>query len=300
MDLVYTKEAFESEFGMALNGEMELSAADIDVLLLYLSRDVGAIAYDGKVCSLFVGRIVLSQQTIKFRPSNETSPEITEQDTTVANMRALKSTMTKQVHNLESKIAELTLTAKTALGNNNRISALSAIRSKKLAEHNLKQRLDTLTQLEEVYSKIEQATGQVEYVQVMEASTGVLRGLHAEVGGVEKVEDVVDELREEMGKVDEVGNVMNETGPAVDESEIDDELEALEGKEREEKDAIEAEDTRRKLAELDDLEQKTGEAARARPQDVDSALEENMKRLSHMSVQDGSGAADREHPISER
>ena len=79
--------------------------------------------------------------------------------------------MTKQAESLETKIAELNTTAKTALGNKNRISALAAVRSKKLAEHNLQRRLDTLVQLEEVYSKIEQATDQVEYVQVIEAST---------------------------------------------------------------------------------------------------------------------------------
>ena len=49
-DLIYSKESFVNEFGTILNQESELSEADFDVLLLYLSRDSGAIAYDGKVC----------------------------------------------------------------------------------------------------------------------------------------------------------------------------------------------------------------------------------------------------------
>lgn len=49
-DLVYSKESFVSEFGTTLNQDSELSEADFDVLLLYLSRDSGAIAYDAKVC----------------------------------------------------------------------------------------------------------------------------------------------------------------------------------------------------------------------------------------------------------
>jgi charged multivesicular body protein 7 len=41
---------------MILDEESELSGADFDILLLYLSRDKGAIAYDGKVSnSLFIG-----------------------------------------------------------------------------------------------------------------------------------------------------------------------------------------------------------------------------------------------------
>ncbi|PWY87528.1 SNF7 family protein [Aspergillus heteromorphus CBS 117.55] len=270
-DLVYSRENFVKEFATALDETSRLSEADMDVLLLYLSRDSGAIAYDGK--------------TVKFR-TKDSPREITEQDTAVASIKTLMATMTKQVENLENKIAELNATAKIALHNKNRVSALSAVRSKKLAEHNLKQRLDTLVQLEEVYSKIEQATDQVEFVKVMEASTGALRGLHTQIGGAERVEDVVEELRDEMSKVDEIGNIMNEAGPQIDETEIDDELEELENKEREEREEKEAEETRKKLAALDNLEQRASEAARtaAAQQSADSELEE---RLSRMSVEEG-------------
>ncbi|PKX99543.1 putative vacuolar sorting protein SNF7 family protein [Aspergillus novofumigatus IBT 16806] len=278
MDLVYSKERFTEEFATVLNENSGLSSSDFDVLLLYLSRDIGAIAYDGK--------------TIRFRPSNDSPREITDQDTTIASIKSLMSTMTKQVDRLESKIEELNLTAKVAVQKKNRVSALAAVRSKKLAEHNLKQRLETLTQLEEVYSKIENAADQVEYVRVMEASTGVLRGLHTQIGGVERVEDVVEELREEMSKVDEIGNIMNEVAPQIDETELDDELEELENRERQAVEEKEAEETRKKLAELDELEQKAKEAAHpaASEQSVDSALEESIERLSHMSVEESTGA----------
>ncbi|XRM47975.1 hypothetical protein ABZX51_010923 [Aspergillus tubingensis] len=270
-DLVYSKESFVNEFAGVLDEGTRLSDVDMDVLLLYMSRDSGAIAYDGK--------------TIKFRTS-DASKDITEQDTAVASIKTLMATMAKQVENLENKITELNATAKMALQNKNRVSALSAVRSKKLAEHNLKQRLDTLMQLEEVYSKIEQATDQVQFVKVMEASTGALRGLHAQIGGAERVEDVVEELREEMSKVDEVGNIMNEAGPQIDETEIDDELQELENKEREEMEEKEAEETRKKLAELDSLQQGAQEAARrtAAERAVESELED---RLSRMSVEEG-------------
>lgn len=213
---------------------------------------------------------------------------ITQQDTTIASIKTLVSTISQQIASLEEKMDALTASAKAALTNKNRISALSAMRSKKLVEHNLSQRLNTLAQLEEVYSKIEQAAGQVEIVQVMEASTGVLRGLHAQLGGAERVEDVVEGLREEMTKVDEVGNIMNESAPVIDEGEIDDELEALEKSEREAKEEKEAESTQRKLAELDSIKHAAGEPARQGPgeQNVDSQLAESIGKLSNMSVED--------------
>lgn len=36
-------------FGTALGGDTELSETDFEVLLIYLSRDMNAISYDGKV-----------------------------------------------------------------------------------------------------------------------------------------------------------------------------------------------------------------------------------------------------------
>lgn len=243
--------------------------------------------HDSSVC-FFNAKCV---QTIKFRSSSDTSREISQQDTAIGSIKTTLSTMTKQVESLEKKIAELNATAKTALHNKNRISALAALRSKKLAEHNLQQRLDTMTQLEEVYSKIEQAQDQVQFVQVMEASTGVLHGLNTQIGGAARVEDVVDELRDEMSKVDEVGTIMNEAGPQIDETELDDELEELESKERQVEEEREAEKTRQNFAELDNLELRTKEAARTNSaeQGVDTALEENIGRLSRMSVEEGHG-----------
>ncbi|OJJ65191.1 hypothetical protein ASPSYDRAFT_141671 [Aspergillus sydowii CBS 593.65] len=278
-DLVYSKESFIERFGTVLDQETELSDTDFEVLLLYLSRDKGAIAYDGKVCD--------SSLLAEFRPSNDSPRVISEQDTTIASIKTLTATITRQVDNLEKKIAELNATAKAALSNKNRVSALAAVRSKKLAEHNLQQRLDTLTQLEQVYLKIEQASDQIEYVKVMEASTGVLRGLNDQVGDVSKVEDVVDELREEMSKVDEIGNIMGEAGPQIDETEIDDELEELESQEREAKEEQEAEKTRKRLAELDNLGLESPVQKKPDEQNVDSALDDSIEKLSRMSVEEG-------------
>ncbi|BCS19827.1 putative vacuolar sorting protein SNF7 family protein [Aspergillus puulaauensis] len=272
-DLVYSKESFMEKFGTVLDQETELSDTDFEVLLLHLSRDKGAIAFDGK--------------TIRFRPSNDSPKEVSEQDTTIASIKTLTATITRQVENLEKKIADLNATAKAALSNKNRVSALAVVRSKKLAEHNLQQRLDTLTQLEQVYLKIEQASDQIEYVKVMEASTGVLRGLNDQVGDVSKVEDVVDELREEMSKVDEIGNIMGEAGPQIDEAEIDDELEELESKEREAKEEQEAEKTRKQLAELDNRGLETPVQKTPAEQSVDSALNDSIEKLSRMSVEEG-------------
>ncbi|EED12845.1 vacuolar sorting protein SNF7 family protein, putative [Talaromyces stipitatus ATCC 10500] len=276
LDRIYSKERFTNTFSTVLEGDTVLSDDDIEALLIYLSRDINAIFYDGK--------------TIKFLTGNDRSP-VTPEDTTIASMKDLISNLTEQISRIELKIGELNINAKNALANKNRISALSAIKNKKIAEHNLNQRANTLHQLEEVYNKIEQSTDQIEIVRVMQASTGVLRSLHAQIGGVERVEDVIENLREEMSKVDEVGNIINEAGPVIDESEIDDELEALETKELREKEE-EAKVTRQRLEQLESHEQAARQAAREASKtaeavgDVESELAASIGQLSNMSLKD--------------
>jgi charged multivesicular body protein 7 len=304
-DRVISREAFAKDLasGIGNHGESSLPEKDAEVLLKFLERDKMAVSYDEKI--------------VKFKPASAGRPDaITHQDITVASLKTLISTLTSQCDTLSKRISSLTATASTEIKSSNRILALSALRSKKLAEKNLKQRADTLSQLEEIYTKIEQAADQVEIVRVMEASTGVLRGLNEEVVGVERVEDVIEELREEMGKVDEVGQIINEPVGAreqVDESEVDDELEAMEREERAkeakragEREEEEAKRSRRRLEEiaqredlgeaakkskLEQLERQAGgsEATRSRADGAEQQLDASTNRLSQLSVEDDGG-----------
>ena len=179
-------------------------------------------------------------------------------------MKTLIADLNLQVTALTIRISSLSDKAQSAVKAKNRVGALAALKSKKVAEMTLSQRYETLDQVEGVYGKIEQAADQVAVIRIMEASTGVLRSLHSQVGGVEKVEDVVENLRDEMSKVDEIGQVIEEAGrenTAIDEDAVDEELEALERQERAEKEEQEAERTRKRLADLDAMQQ--SEASKA-------------------------------------
>jgi charged multivesicular body protein 7 len=239
VERIYSTAEFKEKFGDVLGKEM--SDSDLVVLLRFLSRDKGVLVYDGS--------------TIKFKATNETTMiSISQEDATIASLKTLIKDLEIQTSVLEKRIDELNVTAKEAVARKNKVSALAALRSKKLAETTLIKRHATLTRLEEVFSKIEQAADQVELVRVMEGSTKVLSGMNKEVGDVERVDDVVDQLREQMSSVDEVGNVVNEIGQAgaVDEGEVDDELEAMEKVERdkvEEKERLAREEREKKQAE---------------------------------------------------
>ena len=174
-----------------------------------------------------------------------------------------------QVAMLSTRISNLTEAAQKAINNKSRTSALAALRSKKLSETTRTQRSATLVLLEEVYSRIEQAADQVAIVRVMEASTGVLRNLLGQVGGIDKVEDVIEGLRDEMGKVDEMGGVL-ETGAqghsVIDENAVDEELESLERQISAREEEKEACKTQERLASIVAV-RKTEEAQQERKDD---------------------------------
>lgn len=259
----FSKVQFQTEFRDSIMKGQRLSETDMEVLLKFMSRDQGLLLYDGK--------------TIKVKATGIEEPTVTAEDETIASLKELTGYLEHQTAMLNKKIEELTITAKDAVTKKNRVSALAALKSKKLAESSLQKRFATLSQLEEVSAKIEQASDNVQLVKVMGASASVLKDLNAQVGGAEGVEDAVDRLREQMGQADEVSSILAEQAPVVDEGEIDDELEAMEQEEKRKEDEErrkrellerarkeaqeqrEAEKTARKLAELDALKSATSE-----------------------------------------
>ncbi|KAK5107589.1 hypothetical protein LTR62_000983 [Meristemomyces frigidus] len=247
---IFSRDLFATQFARVVDADT-LSPRDVSILLTHLARDCEAIAYDPK------------SGTVKFKAATEAKvPTIEQEDITIASLRTSIASLAPQVEQLAERIPELDRKARDAVTQRQTIAAKTALRQKKLAEAKLQQRTATLSQLEELYAKIEQAADQLEMVRVMEASSQALRSLHQKTGGVEQVQDVMEGLHEEMTNVDEIQQIINETaaGP-TDDSEVDAEFEAMERVEREKVDAQErvereereagvAESTRKRLAEL--------------------------------------------------
>jgi len=252
VDRIHSRSEFLKRYGNVLNTSAPLSSSDLDILLLHLARDKQAISYNA--------------QTIKFKAESEPLPlRITQEDTAIAQLRDAMTKVNAQIPPLTQKVNKADLAAREAVKSKNMIGAKAALRSKKLAESALAQRTDLALQLEGVYASLQEAADQIEIVEAMKASAVALKGLNKKIGGAEGVSDVLDALREEMATTDEITNIINEVSEPIDETEIDDEFEALERAEKEKKEAIErverekrdqeeAAKTAARLAELEQLE----------------------------------------------
>ncbi|KAM3511157.1 hypothetical protein MY11210_005208 [Beauveria gryllotalpidicola] len=238
-DRVFTKSQFYNTFASDLIDSQRLSEADMNVLLCYLSRDKGLIEYDGRI--------------VRVKGVGDQSG-ITEDDKAIASLKEVTLKVKHQADLLSGRIDELELDAKKALARKNKVSALAALRQKKAAEQTLSTRYATLNQLEETANKIEQAADNVAVVRALEASSGVLRSLNAQVGTPDKVDAVMDELRERVADTEELAALLAEsTGAPVDEGEIDDELAEMEREARDKEEEKQAENAKHEIDSLPEV-----------------------------------------------
>lgn len=294
--LIYSKDSFNTAFSRSFSVNNPLTDRDTSILLTHLSRDRNACSYDA---DSGVVKFVSSTQKM----ASERPPPITENDISIARLKTLIQALESDVPALDSRVSALDKNARQAVAAGKTANARAALRSKKLASGTLEKRRDTLFQLQEVYTRIETAADNIEIVKVMEASAGVLRNLNREVGGVERAEEVIDRLHDEMQQAEDINQVLADSAKAaIDEEEVDEEFEALERAEREKKEKaerdererkekVEAEQTRKRLEELDGLERerrrKEDEAASSRNEEGEThgaadlpAREENAAAVS--------------------
>ncbi|GAM85058.1 hypothetical protein ANO11243_030610 [Dothideomycetidae sp. 11243] len=248
-DRVFPRSIFEEQFRSAIAKDQPLSGADFDILLRYLSRDKPVLSY--------------SSGTVKIAEPGQAPEPISQQDESIANLRALIHGMTAQVSALQERVSKLESDARAAVAASQASRAKTALRSKRAAETTLDQRTKTLETLERTWNSIEAAADNIAIVTAMRESGTVLKQLNAQVGGAEGVDEVMERLRAEMDVTEDITQAVQEGGQVstVDETEIEDELEELlrvqaekqqraEREERERREQLDAEETRKRLQDL--------------------------------------------------
>lgn len=271
-DNIMSKEAFQT---MLQNiGIGSLSPQELECLLLFMQRDKQMLTFNSN--------------TVKFKANSTSDLEaVTEEDASIASIKSLMNTLSAQISALTVKVDALQEKAQNHVRAKNRTAALAALKSKKLAEKNLEQRTATHQQLEEVFLRIEQAADQVQIMQVMQSSATTLKSLNQRVGGVDRVDAIMEDLREQIIQTDEVGQVISEPisdTAILDDTEIDEEFETLQREETAKREELEAEATRQKLGELPGpAAQSSVELANA---DLDAELAKSAEKLKGISLAD--------------
>ncbi|KAJ4306873.1 Vacuolar protein sorting-associated protein 20 [Collariella sp. IMI 366227] len=156
------------------------------------------------------------------------SSRITAQDQAILDLKLQRD----KLHQYQRRITHLTSLetsiAKQLLAKGDKPRALLALRRKKYQESLLAKTDAQLEQLEKLTSSVEFALIQKDVLYGLQQGTKVLQAIHAEMGGIEKVERLMGETAEEIAFQNEVSEIIAGRISVQDEEDVEDELAALE------------------------------------------------------------------------
>ncbi|KAL9059561.1 MAG: hypothetical protein Q9162_001066 [Coniocarpon cinnabarinum] len=233
---VYSLRTFTAAFASILPDGPPLSSVDIAALLTFLSRDQNAVSLSRPVyTSSTTSEDTNEQLVIKFRhPSSDASPlPITQQDITIASLKTLSYELSQQVSTLEHRVDQLNASIRAVIPNSSSSSleknrALAFLRQRKGLESTLQRRLDSQTQVEKTLTSIDDAVTNLEMTKAMEASAGVLEDLNKQIGGPERVAEIMDRLADAKADNEEIGRILRQDAEAeINDENIEEEFEAL-------------------------------------------------------------------------
>ena len=137
-----------------------------------------------------------------------------------------------RLHQYQKKITFLTNRekeiARECLRNGDKPKALLALRKKKYQESLLQKTDQQLAQLEVLTSDVEFALVQKDVLFGLQQGTSVLKQIHKEMGGIERVEMIMGESEEARAYQQEISEMLGGAMSNADEDEVEDELAALE------------------------------------------------------------------------
>jgi len=137
-----------------------------------------------------------------------------------------------RLHQYQKKITFLTNRekeiARECLRNGDKSKALLALRKKKYQESLLQKTDAQLAQLEMLTSDVEFALVQKDVLFGLQQGTTVLKEIHKEMGGVERVEMILGESEEARAYQQEITDMLGGRMSNADEDEVEDELALLE------------------------------------------------------------------------
>ncbi|KAF1356692.1 Snf7-domain-containing protein [Delphinella strobiligena] len=159
--------------------------------------------------------------------NSSSAPKISAQDRAILDMKNQRD----KLHQYQKRITIITNRekeiAKECLRNGDKTRALLALRKKKYQETLLARTDQQLAQLEMLTSDVEFALVQKDVVFGLQQGTSVLKQIHKEMGGLERVEMIMGENEEARAYQNEINEALANTMSNQDEDEVEDELEAM-------------------------------------------------------------------------
>jgi charged multivesicular body protein 4 len=157
--------------------------------------------------------------------------------TTIVKLRETIQQQEKRQTHIQSKIDTLVAEAKAKMASNDKKGALFAMKRKKMYESEIEKIDATKMTLEQQCINLESATQNKETFAALKTGTQAMKNIRKEMD-IEKVDDMMDDIREEMELAQEISNAIAQPvdiGTPMDDDELMAELAELEMQDTEQK-----------------------------------------------------------------
>lgn len=179
-----------------------LSSEDLEICLVYLSRETNDLNYDGII---------------------KVSGDIEESDWSIPGIKDILAQQSVRLSVLDAKIAEFDGKARDYLRKGDRERAKTALKVKRAHEKSQTIIMDQQNQLELVLSKIDQATDQINMVEALKAGKDLLAKRNKAVGGADAVSELMGSVQDEIAETDAISEQLS----GLSLIDVEDELEEL-------------------------------------------------------------------------
>jgi len=156
------------------------------------------------------------------------SNKISAQDRAILDMKIQRDKLHQYQKRITTITSRETEIAKECIRAGEKSKALLALRRKKYQETLLAKTDQQLAQLEALTSDVEFALVQKDVVYGLKQGTAVLKEIHKEMGGLDKVELIMGETQEAQAYQNEISEMLGNKMSNQEEDEVEDELEAIE------------------------------------------------------------------------
>ncbi|EJT50288.1 hypothetical protein A1Q1_00446 [Trichosporon asahii var. asahii CBS 2479] len=219
-DCLFSRATFLETFATTAP-EAPLTKRDVDVLLLYLQRDVGSVQIDGDVAS----------------PLGLGEGPITEADRGTLSVKSTLAAVEAQIEDIESQSAKTMDKVRSSLKAGQKAGAAAYLKSKKGLDDVLSKRIATGEQLRSVLRSIDDAKSNAEIMSAYELSTSSLASALADPRlSPDRIANTTDALADVLADSKEISDAIEIGGaqarqaagaPEFDEDELAAELDVL-------------------------------------------------------------------------
>ena len=154
------------------------------------------------------------------------------QSKTTAALRQNQSTyerLGKRQREIQKRIDAETAKANTFIRNSNKSAALQCLRNRKQLQVQYDALSGQMSNLFHTTMSLENAMSNIEVINANQQTSQTMKDIFTEIGGIDKVEGLLDDMREITDRVSDISTVLSEpTFSLIDDDDVENEMSAME------------------------------------------------------------------------